>query len=108
MGSAPSSVSAATGALGMTRVIGWFAVVALVIAALAGPAAQSGRGQTTPGGPPGNNGTVKVDGTPFDSHPDNEPHVGCVFEIDWYGFDANVQSHVTFESHPPTGPVKVL
>ena len=37
--------------------------------------------------PPGNNGTVKIDDTPFDDHPDNEPHVGCVFQVDWYGFD---------------------
>ena len=36
---------------------------------------------------PGNNGTVKVDGVPFDSHPNNEPHVGCVFQIDFYGYD---------------------
>lgn len=53
--------------------------------------------------PPGNNGTVKVDGAEFDSHPDNEPHVGCTFQIDWYGFDANVVSSVEFDAQPPTG-----
>ena len=37
--------------------------------------------------PPGNNGTVKVDGIDFDDHPNNEPHVGCVFQIDYYGYD---------------------
>ena len=41
--------------------------------------------------PPGNNGTVKVDGEEFDDHPDNEPHVGCIFQIDWYGFDEGVR-----------------
>ena len=54
-------------------------------------------------GPPGNNGTVKVDGVPFDDHPDNEPHPGCTFEIDWYNFDANATSDVTFETQNPTG-----
>jgi LPXTG-motif cell wall-anchored protein len=54
-------------------------------------------------GPPGNNGTVKVDGLEFDDHPNNEPHVGCVFEVDWYGFDGGgVESDVTFEIRPPT------
>jgi hypothetical protein len=59
--------------------------------------------------PPGNNGTVKIDDTPFDDHPDNEPHVGCVFQVDFYGYDeGDLEAQVTFESHPPTGPVRVL
>jgi hypothetical protein len=59
--------------------------------------------------PPGNNGTIKVDDQPFDDHPDNEPHVGCTFQIDFYGFDeGDLNADVTFESHPPTGPVQVL
>jgi hypothetical protein len=59
--------------------------------------------------PPGNNGTVKIDGTPFDSAPDNEPHVGCTFQVDFYGFDeGDLDATVTFESHPPTGPVQTL
>jgi hypothetical protein len=59
--------------------------------------------------PPRNNGTVKVDGVVFDDHPDNEPHVGCIFQIDWYGFDeGDLFSHVTVEVHPPTGNPVVL
>jgi LPXTG-motif cell wall-anchored protein len=60
--------------------------------------------------PPGNNGTVKIDDMPFDDHPDNEPHVGCVFQVDWYGFDEgdDLFSHVTFEVHPPTGKPEVI
>jgi hypothetical protein len=60
--------------------------------------------------PAGNNGTVKVDGVEFDSHPDNEPHVGCTFEIDWYGMDeGDYWSDVTFEVQPPTGkPAELL
>jgi len=59
--------------------------------------------------PPGNNGTVKIDDVPFDDAPNNEPHVGCVFEVDFYGYDqGNLNADVTFESHPPTGPIQVL
>ena len=54
--------------------------------------------------PPGNNGTVKIDGFEWDNHPDNEPHVGCTFEVDFYGFDEGVgNAEVIFEAHPPTG-----
>jgi hypothetical protein len=53
--------------------------------------------------PPGNNGTVKIDDTPFDDHPNNEPHVGCVFQVDFYGYDeGDLEAQVTFEAHPPT------
>jgi len=59
--------------------------------------------------PPGNNGTVKIDEEPFDDAPNNEPHVGCTFEVDLYGYDqGNLNAEVTFESHPPTGPIQVL
>lgn len=59
--------------------------------------------------PPGNNGTVKIDGLAFDDAPDNEPHVGCTFQVDFYGFDqGDLNAHVTLEAHPPTGPVQVL
>jgi hypothetical protein len=59
--------------------------------------------------PPGNNGTIKIDKVAFDDHPNNEPHVGCTFQVDFYGFDkGNLSANVTFRSHPPTGPVKVL
>jgi hypothetical protein len=59
--------------------------------------------------PPGNNGTVKIDDTPFDDAPDNEPHVGCSFQVDFYGYDeGDLDATVTFEAHPPTGPAQVL
>ena len=54
--------------------------------------------------PPGNNGTVKIDNVAFDDHPDNEPHVGCVFQVDFYGFDAGgLQANVNFTGQAPTG-----
>jgi hypothetical protein len=74
----------------------------LVAASLAGLASAAPN-------PPGNNGTIKIDDTPFDDHPNNEPHVGCVFQVDFYGYDeGDLDAQVTFEAHPPTGPVQVL
>jgi hypothetical protein len=59
--------------------------------------------------PPGNNGTIKVDDVPFDDAPNNQPHVGCTFQVDFYGYDqGDLFADVTFEAHPPTGPVQVL
>jgi hypothetical protein len=61
-------------------------------------------GTTALADPAGNNGTVKIDGTPFDQHPNNEPHVDCGFEVDFYGFDQGVGvATATFALHPPTG-----
>jgi hypothetical protein len=66
-------------------------------------------GATAQEGPPGDNGTVKIDGVEFDSHPDNQPHVGCVFQVDFYGFDeGDLNATVTFETQPPTTPVTTL
>jgi hypothetical protein len=81
------------------------AVTSLVLVAVLGSAGVAPAGPN----PPGNNGVVKIDGEAFDDHPDNEPHVGCVFQVDFYGFDAgDLFADVTFEAHPPTGPVVVL
>ena len=80
-------------AIGLTIVL----LSMLLTLAVAGPVAAKKN-------PPGNNGTVKVDRLEFDKHPNNEPHVGCTFEIDFYGFDAGVgDAEVIFEAHPPTG-----
>ena len=82
--------------------IPWFTRVA-VASAIAAAAWISGAAGTW-ADPPGNNGTVKVDGVVFDDAPDNQPHVGCTFQIDFYGFDAgNLNAAVSFAVHPPTG-----
>jgi hypothetical protein len=54
--------------------------------------------------PAGNNGTIKVDGEAFDNgHPNNEPHVDCKFEVDFYGFDkGDLYARVTFNAQEPT------
>lgn len=72
--------------------------IALVGIAMAGPVNAD-----PVGAPPGNNGTIKIDGTDVDSHPDNEPHVGCVFQVDFYGYEAGVPVSMKFEVQPPTG-----
>jgi hypothetical protein len=81
----------------------------LVAAALVGLVTLlSGLASAAPN-PPGNNGTVMIDDVPFDDAPDNEPHVGCEFQVDFYGYDeGDLFADVTFESHPPTGPVVTL
>jgi hypothetical protein len=90
------------GLLAMSGVLG--AVAGLVLAAVFG-----GAGASSAANPPGNNGTVKVDDVPFDDHPDNEPHVGCVFQVDFYGFDeGDLSAEVIFEVHPPTGSPEVI
>jgi hypothetical protein len=74
------------------------------VAAAADPGQGQGQGQ---GNPPGNNGTIKVDGTEFpqapDDHPNNEPHVDCAFAIDFYGYEALVDARLVFEAQQPTG-----
>ena len=54
--------------------------------------------------PPGNNGTIKIDAVAFDDHPNNEPHVGCIFQIDLYGYDDNDDYYAdySFALHAPT------
>jgi hypothetical protein len=79
-----------------------------VAAAMVAGALLSGLASAAPN-PPGNNGTIKVDDVPFDDAPNNEPHVGCTFQVDFYGYDqGDLVADVTFEAHPPTGPVQVL
>ena len=82
-----------------TGIAGTVLLLMSLVVALGLPAAG------TPGGDPlGNNGTIKVDGVEFDTHPDNEPHVGCLFQVDFYGFDEGVLwADVTFAVQPPTG-----
>ena len=58
--------------------------------------------------PAGNNGTVKI--APYgeiDRIPDNTPHPGCTFQVEWYGFDEgdDVVSQVSFAMQAPTSDV---
>lgn len=59
--------------------------------------------------PPGNNATIKVDNEPLDTHPDNEPHVDCVFEVDFYGYDeGDLTATVIFTAMAPTKGTKTF
>jgi hypothetical protein len=59
--------------------------------------------------PPGSNGTITVDGLPFDWHPDTEPHVGCDVQVDFAGFDAaDAVARVSFAAQPPSGTTSLL
>jgi hypothetical protein len=57
--------------------------------------------------PAGNNGTVKI--TPHAGSDDsqNNAHVSCSFDLDWYGFDegADIVSTVEFTMQAPTRDV---
>jgi hypothetical protein len=76
-----------------------FAVLAVALVAIAA-VATSALGAD----PKGANGTIKIDGEPFDTHPNNQPHVGCRFQVDFYGFDqGDFNAKVRFELHPPSG-----
>lgn len=85
------------------------------------PVAGAEHNPNHPRNPAGNNGTVKIDGVdPLDGHghgpgpneagqhPDNDPHVECTFELEFFGFDTDQQAQITFTSHAPTGGGEVL
>jgi hypothetical protein len=77
--------------------------------ALAGGVALAGLATPAFADPPGNNGTIKIDKEEFDSHPDNQPHVGCVFQVDFYGYDkGDLDAKVTFKVWPPTADKETL
>jgi hypothetical protein len=85
-----------------------FASLIAVMALVASPAMAD---------PPGNNGTVKIDAREFDSAPDNEPHVGCDFQVDFYGYDEDpattpadrtYYATVTFQLQAPSGSGTLL
>ena len=90
------------------RNLRWRSAAGASVTALAACAAMAGAAFAG-GNPPGANGTIKLDDRPFDSHPNNEPHVGCVFQVDFYGFDkGNYNAGVTFTIQPPSGKGRVI
>jgi len=73
----------------------------LVVGLVAGPALAGG-----------NNGTVKVEEVNIDNIPDNSPHPGCEFILEWFHYDGGETVYYTFTLHPPTsdtnGPGSVI
>jgi uncharacterized repeat protein (TIGR01451 family) len=52
--------------------------------------------------PPPQPGTVKISGVDIDDIPQNQPHQGCVFVIEFRGFEGNGLATATLELIPPT------
>ena len=68
----------------------------------AAPAASAGQAAVQA---PGNNGTIKIEGVDVQSGPpDNNPHQGCSFVVEFYNYDkgADLQAEVTFADQAPT------
>jgi LPXTG-motif cell wall-anchored protein len=89
-------------------------LVTMVLGALLALAPMAGASDH--GDPRGNNGTVKIDGVhPVDGpghstgpndpgqHPDNDPHVLCQFELEFFGFDQGQTADIRIALHSPTG-----
>jgi hypothetical protein len=80
----------------ITAILG-LALTAFGAVALSQPAAATDQ-------PPGANGSVKIDENPVDSDPSNEPHVGCGFTVQFFGFDEDTNTaDVTFYGWEPSG-----
>lgn len=64
------------------------------------------------GNPNGSNGTIKLDGVEvddsFDAHPNNEPHIGCQFEVDLYGLDEGDTAILEFREWAPTAEMEPI
>jgi LPXTG-motif cell wall-anchored protein len=80
------------------------AAAATACLAFATPAWATGN----PHNPPGDNGTVKIDGTPFEDSVDNQPHVGCEFEVEFFNFDEGDTADITLAAQPPSGQFQTV
>ncbi|MFU8876336.1 hypothetical protein [Micromonospora sp. SL4-19] len=78
------------------------AAAATAMLGLAAPAWATGN----PHNPPGDNGTVKIDGVPFSDKVDNQPHVTCEFELEFFNFDKNQKANLTLWAQPPSSTPK--
>ena len=79
-------------------------LAAVGLAALAGAMAPMAAGQAVQGNPAGNNGTVKIDAIPIeDNAPNNEPHVLCKFDIDFYNYAEDGVAQILLEGQAPSG-----
>lgn len=81
----------------MRKLAGALALSCLLVAGLAGSALAAD--------PAGDNGTVKIEGVDLvTDQPDNNPHQGCQFTIEFRGFDeGDLYADWTLDAHPPSG-----
>ncbi|WP_433286435.1 LPXTG cell wall anchor domain-containing protein [Micromonospora sp. CA-244673] len=78
------------------------AAAATALLGLATPAWATGN----PHNPKGDNGTVKIDGTPFSDKVDNQPHVTCDFELEFFNFDKDQKADITLWAQAPSATPK--
>ena len=59
--------------------------------------------------PPGNNGTIKIDGVELgDKPPENNPHQGCSFTVEFYNYEEGpYNAQVIFQDQAPTSDAGV-
>ena len=104
------------------RRLGYATAVAGMVLAVVGIATSPADADNSNPGPPSNNGTVKLDGLdlndgpghtgkpndPDETDPDNDPHLTCGFQLEFFNFDAGQLADIVFTAHPPTGENGVL
>ena len=82
------------------RRLSWTATMVLVVGGLIGSTAIVAADHN----PGGRNGTIKISPSTAEMNPDNDPHPGCQFDVDFYGFDAGeTTATLRFYAWPPTG-----
>jgi hypothetical protein len=88
------------GAGAVSLILGAVALVGLPSAS----AAQTTDARDHAGDPRGNNGTIKIEGVDVQTGPpDNNPHQGCTFVVEFYNYDkGDLNATVTFEDKNPT------
>ncbi|MET8837599.1 LPXTG cell wall anchor domain-containing protein [Micromonospora sp. NPDC004540] len=78
------------------------AAATAMLGLVAGPACATGN----PHNPKGDNGTVKIDGVEFTDKVDNQPHVTCEFELEFFNFDQDQKANIKLWAQPPSASPK--
>ncbi|MFG3599997.1 LPXTG cell wall anchor domain-containing protein [Micromonospora chersina] len=82
------------------------ALTAAAATALLGLAAAPAWAAGNPHNPKGDNGTVKIDGAEFTDKVDNQPHVTCEFELEFFNFDQDQKANITLWAQAPSASPK--
>jgi len=93
--------------MSITKSLGFVSLVLLAVACTHRFDDSEGTTQSSQSAvnPPGNNGTVKIEeGDATDEIPENDPHVGCTFKIEFRGYDeGDLNATWTLAAQPPSG-----
>ncbi|MFE9956620.1 LPXTG cell wall anchor domain-containing protein [Micromonospora sp. NPDC005299] len=82
------------------------ALTAAAATAMLGLVAAPAWATGNPHNPKGDNGTVKIDGAPFSDKVDNQPHVTCDFELEFFNFDQDQKANITLWAQAPSASPK--